>query len=311
MVLPVSPLLPPPHCSLCRCHRRRVLVVSPRRVCCHRRCRVLIVSPRHVRCHRRVLVMSPCRVAATATAAVCSLCHLVMFAAATATAACSLCHLVMFAAATATAACSSCRLVVSLPPPPPLRARHIGSSCRCHRCVLVASACRVAAAAAAAACSLRRLVVSLPPPPPLRARRLASASSLPPPPLRARHVVFAAACLSCLLVGSLPPPPLRARHVALSCSPPHACRVALSCRRRRVLIVSPRCVVTCSLCRLVVSPPRARWVAAAAACLLCRRHCHRCAACCVAVRRLRVLPRCAAARLAAAACALPAVSPSE
>src|SRR5712675_1558859 len=100
MVLPVSPLLPPPHCSLCRCHCRQVLVVSPRHVRCHRRRRVLVVSPRHVRCHRRMLVVSPCRVAAAATAAVCSSCHLVMFA-----------------AATATTACSSCRLFVSLPPP--------------------------------------------------------------------------------------------------------------------------------------------------------------------------------------------------
>src|SRR5882757_2763024 len=149
MVLPVSPLLPPPHCSSCRCHRRRhMLVVSPRCVRCHRRRRVLVVSPRHVRCHRRVLVVSPCRVAAAATAAVCSSCHLVMFAAPTATAACSSCHLVMFAAATATAACSSCRLVVSLPPPPPLHARRIGSSCHCRRCMLIASARCVTAAAA-------------------------------------------------------------------------------------------------------------------------------------------------------------------
>src|SRR5712671_1727917 len=139
MVLPVLPLLPPPHCSLCRCHRRRMLVVSPRHVrchhhrrvlvvsprcvCCHRRRRVLVVLPRHVRCHRRVLVVSPCRVAAAATAAVCSSCHLVMFA-----------------AATATAACSSHQLVVALPP---LRARRVGPSCRCRRRVLIVSPRRV------------------------------------------------------------------------------------------------------------------------------------------------------------------------
>src|SRR5712671_2463892 len=55
--------------------------------------------------------------------------------------------------------CSLCRLVMSLPPPPLLRAHCIGSSCRYCHCMLVASARRVAATTTTATCSSCCLVV--------------------------------------------------------------------------------------------------------------------------------------------------------
>ena len=139
------PLLPLPHYSLCRCHR-----------CC----RVLVMSPCHVRCHHchhhRMLVVSPCRVAAAATAAACSSCRLVMFAAATATTTCLSCHLVvLLPPLRARRVALSC----SLPPP---HARHVAMSCplppRAH---CVATACLL--------CRHRRcMLVVLPPSPPVR-----------------------------------------------------------------------------------------------------------------------------------------------
>src|SRR5712671_4063456 len=96
------------------------------------------------------------------------------------------------------------------------------------------------------------------------------ASPLPPPPV----VLPSGGCASCCAVV-LPASPLPARH--LLCCPP-----------RRCLRATCRAALWCC-------PPR-----------------HRClhAACCVAIGQLCVVPRCGAAHLAAAACALPAVSPS-
>src|SRR5712672_2190310 len=145
------------------------------------------------------------------------------------------------------------------------------------------------------------------------AARAATAACTPP------VVLPSGGCASCCAVV-LPASlllPLPARH-RLCCPPRRRCLHA-ACT---LPAVSPS--GGCVSCRAVVLPtlpllparclPCCRRAVACRAALWCclHHHCHRHlrAACRVAVRRLRVVPRCGAARLATTACALPAVSPS-
>src|SRR5712671_1959936 len=178
---------------------------------------------------------------------------------------------------------------------------------RCGAARLAAAACALPAISPSGGCvSCRTVVLPVSPPPPLPVRRLSCcrwvvacrAALWCCPPCRcrrclcclrclratcraARLAAAAAVCAACappVMLPASPLPPLPACH--LSCCPPHCCRRCLRATCRAAL-----------------------W------CCLPRRCCLH-AACCVAIGRLCVVLRCGAAHLAAAACALPAVSPS-